>query len=85
MRHESVAERRSEPEQAQGTRSAATAPALGTPAGVLSLQRAAGNRAVGAALRSAATATLARCAGPCTCGGKCGGEEELDPDAARRA
>ena len=40
---------------------------LGTPAGVLALQRAAGNRA--------ARRVLTRCVGPCHCGGKCDEEE----------
>lgn len=44
-------------------------PSLTTPAGVLALQRQAGNRAT--------SAVLARCVGACTCGGNCGGPEEL--------
>jgi hypothetical protein len=55
-----------------------------TPAGVIALQRAAGNRATAAMLGGAASASrraVARCAGTCTCGGKCHAgrpDEELE-------
>ncbi len=60
---------------------------------VLALQRAAGNRVTTAALRGAAvpgrTASrkLARCQGPCQCGGLCGTanrDDELTEDLSRR-
>jgi outer membrane protein OmpA-like peptidoglycan-associated protein len=50
----------------------------GGSAAMLALQRTAGNRAVGAMLRSRQERTLARCAGACHCGGRCQ-EEELLP------
>ena len=43
----------------------------GRSAAVLALQRGAGNRAVSAIIARPAPRTLARCAGPCTCGGEC--------------
>jgi hypothetical protein len=45
-----------------------------TPAGVIALQRAAGNRATGAMLAGAVSVprrSVARCAGTCTCDGNC--------------
>ena len=51
--------------------------ARGGSAAVLALQRTAGNRAVGAMLRSRQARTLARCAGACHCGGHCQEEEPL--------
>jgi hypothetical protein len=59
------------------------------PAGVIALQRAVGNRATAAMLGGAASAprrAVARCAGTCTCGGKCGAgrpDEELEALGAR--
>jgi outer membrane protein OmpA-like peptidoglycan-associated protein len=54
---------------------------------VLALQRSAGNRAVGAMLRSPQGRTLARCAGACRCGGRCRDDELLEdePRGTRRA
>jgi hypothetical protein len=48
---------------------------------VLALQASAGNQAVARALTVGRT--LARCAGPCTCGGSCGKSDELLDDDER--
>jgi hypothetical protein len=48
---------------------------------VLALQASAGNQAVARALSGR---TLARCTGPCTCGGSCGHEQELFEDDEHR-
>jgi hypothetical protein len=47
---------------------------------VLALQASAGNQAVTRALAASGGRTLARCSGPCTCGGSCGKDEELLED-----
>ena len=56
----------------------------GGPSAVLALQRAVGNRSVASMLK-AQKQVVARCAGGCTCGGKCGAEELLDETRARAA
>jgi Papain-like cysteine protease AvrRpt2 len=45
---------------------------------VLALQRSAGNQAVTAMLQPERRRLLARCAGPCTCGGQCAEDDLLD-------
>lgn len=52
--------------------------AAGNCAAVLSLQRASGNRAVARMLKKRTGPVVARCAGACTCGGKCSEGELLD-------
>lgn len=56
----------------------------GSSTAVLALQRAAGNRAVGAMLARRGTRALARCEGACACGGRCQNDEELLEEGARR-
>ncbi len=58
-----------------GATSAALPP--GPRAKALALQRAAGNRAVSMIIARSAPQTLARCAGPCTCG-KCSDDDSLE-------
>jgi hypothetical protein len=50
---------------------------------VLALQASAGNQAVARALAAPGGRTLARCSGPCTCGGSCGRGNELLEDDER--
>lgn len=64
------------------------------PASVLALQRAAGNRATSELLRghgpippsapTAARRELARCAGACSCGGKCKQDELLEDEPSKQ-
>lgn len=57
-----------------------------SPASALALQRAAGNAAAVAALRgdTGRGGMLARCAGACTCGGKCGSPALAEEDESAR-